>query len=426
MVSGVFQPNVSVNFSDAQLVCDCYNASLANLEQVTTAYNHSYESCSWGWVKEQKMLMLRNTVNEKCGNSSTGVLQKTPCVYLEAQSGFCFKGKVVQGVFQVFASYNKTEGDRVCGIYNATWATWDQVDAANSSGYATCSAGWVANVTKYNFKNLSGLNCTSGTNGTKSTDSAVTDSRAFFCFRAALMYSGLYPVFPPSASRLLNKTEAKSLCVSLLGNLATKEEITTSNRSSLPLGLTAWYEDGIIIQNANGMMEEVPCVNYPQVNASIFCYNANLSTVKDGASTVKDAASVDTTWKKILMGCILAAIFGILLIAAVCMRGNQFICCLDKSHPGTVVNSNEVGRVTPRVPTWNTTSIYTPVVDVVDPVYSPPWNIIPEPRPPAIRPEMLNYRSHLSFVIPRPELPAILNGQSRAYDNLGFDASGEK
>ncbi|XP_078540799.1 uncharacterized protein LOC144826333 [Lissotriton helveticus] len=442
VVSGVFQPKVTVNFSDAQLVCDCYKAELANLEQVTSAYNRSYESCSWGWVKEQKIVMIRNTMNEKCGNS-TGVLPKAPCVHINAQSGICFKRNVVKGVFQVFARDNKTEGDRVCGTFNATWATWDQVDVANSSGYATCSAGWVANVTKYYFKNLSGLNCTNGTNGnngtngtdstngtngnngtestngtdsTNGTNSTVTGSNAFFCFRAALMSSGLYPVFPPSASQLLTKTEASSLCVSLHGNLATNEEITNSNRSTIPLGLTAWYQDGIIKQNTSGMMEEVPCVNYPKVNASVFCYNANL----------KDAVCVDHTWKNILMGCILASIFAILLIAAACMRGNQFICCLDKSHSGTVGNSNEVGRVTARVPTWNTTSIYTPVVDVIDPVYSNSVNILPEPRLPAIRPEMLNYRSHLSYAIPRPELPAIPTGHSRVYDNLGYDASGEQ
>ncbi|KAJ1182248.1 hypothetical protein NDU88_007442 [Pleurodeles waltl] len=412
VVSSVFQPNVSVNFSDAQLVCECYKADLANLEQVTRMHNHSYQSCSWAWVKEQKMVMLRNEVDNKCGNSSTGVLHKAPCVHIGAQSAVCFKRNVVKGVFQVYAETNKTEGSRVCGTFNATWATWDQMDTANSSGYATCSAGWVANVTQYKFMDLSGLNCTNGT-GTNETDSKAI---AFFCFRAALMYSGLYPVFPPSASQLLNKTEAKSLCVSLLGNLATDTEIKNSNRSSLPRGLTAWYQDGIIQQSVNGTMEEVPCVNYPHVNGSVFCYKANLA----------DAVCADTTWKKIAMGCILASIFAILLIAAVCMRGNQFICCLDKPHLVSVGNSIEVRRVAPREPTWNTTGIYTSVKDVLDPAYNTYLNVIPEPRLPAIRPEMLIYRSHPSFVMPRPDGPATLHGQSRVYDNLGYDASDDQ
>ncbi|XP_069479500.1 uncharacterized protein [Ambystoma mexicanum] len=316
VVAGVFQTNtISVNYSSAQEACACYNATIASLEQVSIARNQSYESCSWGWVKEQKIVMPRVKVNAKCGLNLTGVVNQMPCVYLQAESGFCFKGK--------------------------------------------------------------GLNST------------------------------LYMVFPPNGSQLLSKTDAKNLCVSLGGNLATTAEMTEVHLLQNLTG-TGWCQEGIVTIGPNSTVEKAPCVNYPNVAATVFCYNPK-------------------SWKKIVMGCILASIFIVLLTAALCMRGNQFICCLEKAHPVNRDLINEVRREAPGAPTWNKTGVYRPVTEMIDPLYCNSGAIIPEPRRPAIRPEMFIYRSHLLSGLPNPvAAQALPHSQSHTYDNLGYSTAGDE
>ncbi|MEE6524862.1 hypothetical protein FKM82_024554 [Ascaphus truei] len=115
----------------------------------------------------------------------------------------------------------------------------------------------------------------------------------------------------------------------------------------------------------------------------------------------------DKTWKRILIACILGSIFLILLFAAVFMRGNQFVCCPENRR---TVKSDVPGGINlppPPVPTWNTTSSFRPLNNLMDPKYVNTSDFVFEKRPPVIHPDMSKYRIH-------------------TYSNLGFDTTGDE
>ncbi|XP_053544910.1 lymphatic vessel endothelial hyaluronic acid receptor 1 isoform X2 [Bombina bombina] len=61
------------NFTTAEIVCQQLGLELATKAQVEKANSHGFETCSYGWVAEQTVVISRIHQNEKCGQNKTGV-----------------------------------------------------------------------------------------------------------------------------------------------------------------------------------------------------------------------------------------------------------------------------------------------------------------------------------------------------------------
>ncbi|KAM8939152.1 uncharacterized protein RCH25_052706 [Pelodytes ibericus] len=92
VISGVFLASeTNLDYQNASTTCArTGNASLANLEQVTKAFKNGFDACKWGWIQEQKIVMLRLSPAAPCGNYSLGILTKD-CPGLTSSYTFCIK-----------------------------------------------------------------------------------------------------------------------------------------------------------------------------------------------------------------------------------------------------------------------------------------------------------------------------------------------
>ncbi|KAM9302083.1 LOW QUALITY PROTEIN: uncharacterized protein PAF06_015348 [Gastrophryne carolinensis] len=288
VTSGVFLPNITVDYEGAKTACALQYSRLASLDQVTNAFKNGYEVCKWGWIEEHKIVMLRLTPFLPCSNYNVGILiRDCPNIY----SAFCVDDTGL-------VRYSAIDRTLVPSFENAS------LTCANS--------GW----------------------------------------------------------SVANKTQIKA------------------NISVLPADSSAWYNWGVG-QIQNGSF--VPDVCYDTLShASAFCYNPDLADTYSGSDS--------ETIKKIIVGSLLALVFVVLLAAAACMRGNRFVCCMEKRQ------NQPPGAITAPVPTWNTTSTYRRISQANKGVLYD--NIIRDKRPPIIRPEMSHYKTH--------------------YSNFGFDTTGEE
>uniref|UniRef100_A0A8C3IH50 Lymphatic vessel endothelial hyaluronic acid receptor 1 n=1 Tax=Chrysemys picta bellii TaxID=8478 RepID=A0A8C3IH50_CHRPI len=62
-----------LNFSDAESACRQLGLQLASKTQVEKAWNHGFETCSFGWVSDKWLVISRVVPNPKCGQNKTGV-----------------------------------------------------------------------------------------------------------------------------------------------------------------------------------------------------------------------------------------------------------------------------------------------------------------------------------------------------------------
>ncbi|OCT83769.1 hypothetical protein XELAEV_18021908mg [Xenopus laevis] len=157
---------------------------------------------------------------------------------------------------------------------------------------------------------------------------AMSSARASdWIFEASIVYQPSYE-------------NANLACQEQGGKIATEEDIKlTSNRTVEPNN-PAWYDFGVGFINTDGTFD--PCDS-----ASAFCYDKDRVDVvlQDNAETLK----------RLIIICILGSIFVILLIAALLMKGNQFICCLEKLP---VVTRDDVGCIKYPETQWNLAPSY--------------------------------------------------------------------
>lgn len=63
-----------LNFTEAQEACRLVGLTLASQDQVEEARKFGFETCSYGWVKNQFVVIPRIISNPKCGKSGVGVV----------------------------------------------------------------------------------------------------------------------------------------------------------------------------------------------------------------------------------------------------------------------------------------------------------------------------------------------------------------
>ncbi|XP_036989772.2 lymphatic vessel endothelial hyaluronic acid receptor 1 [Artibeus jamaicensis] len=65
---------LQLNFTEAQEACRLMGLTLASKDQVEAAWKSSFETCSYGWVSDQFLVISRILPNPKCGKNGVGVL----------------------------------------------------------------------------------------------------------------------------------------------------------------------------------------------------------------------------------------------------------------------------------------------------------------------------------------------------------------
>ncbi|EPY74693.1 lymphatic vessel endothelial hyaluronic acid receptor 1 [Camelus ferus] len=66
--------NPQLNFTEAQEACRLVGLTLASKDQIEAAWEVGFETCSYGWVKDQFLVISRIFANPKCGKNGKGVL----------------------------------------------------------------------------------------------------------------------------------------------------------------------------------------------------------------------------------------------------------------------------------------------------------------------------------------------------------------
>uniref|UniRef100_A0A8C3WPI6 Lymphatic vessel endothelial hyaluronic acid receptor 1 n=1 Tax=Catagonus wagneri TaxID=51154 RepID=A0A8C3WPI6_9CETA len=66
--------HLQLNFTEAQEACRLVGLTLASKDQVEAAWKFGFETCSYGWVKDQFLVIPRILPNPKCGKNGKGVL----------------------------------------------------------------------------------------------------------------------------------------------------------------------------------------------------------------------------------------------------------------------------------------------------------------------------------------------------------------
>ncbi|CAK6449198.1 unnamed protein product [Pipistrellus nathusii] len=63
-----------LNFTEAKEACGLMGLTLASKSQVEAAWNSGFETCSYGWVADQVLVIPRIHPNPRCGKNGVGVL----------------------------------------------------------------------------------------------------------------------------------------------------------------------------------------------------------------------------------------------------------------------------------------------------------------------------------------------------------------
>ncbi|KAK6472957.1 aggrecan core protein-like [Huso huso] len=367
VVSGVFESNsTTYNYTQSREYCLSQNATLATLEQVTRAQNTSFQTCRFGWVEEQQIILARTTANKSCGSNHIGIIKQQPCGYYIAPSAYCYKIKVVRGVFHVDSpsvKYSLTfaEANSTCARLNATMATKNQLLIAHGAGFETCRAGWVAEQKIFISRITSTKSCANGTTGVQEYPGTNMTSDVF-CFRSDLYFTDVYVVYPPFGNSTMTYSEAMQQCLSLGDSLASKEQLRSAP-TPISDGIPGWSKDNDVVQFSSGNLTVTPCVNEPSQLASAYCFNPNITYF------IPVSTNDDKLWLKITIGCIIAAICIIfIVVAAAYIRVNKCVCCSRrKKQAQDSTLERDQGYDTAKglyLPKWNKAGMYTPKDDM--------------------------------------------------------------
>ncbi|XP_004683105.1 PREDICTED: lymphatic vessel endothelial hyaluronic acid receptor 1 [Condylura cristata] len=63
-----------MNLTEATEACRLLGLTLANKDQIETAWKYGFETCSYGWVEDKFLVIPRIFANPKCGKNGVGVL----------------------------------------------------------------------------------------------------------------------------------------------------------------------------------------------------------------------------------------------------------------------------------------------------------------------------------------------------------------
>ncbi|XP_028650130.1 aggrecan core protein-like [Erpetoichthys calabaricus] len=388
VVSGVFQSSgLKLNYTQAQEYCRSQNAEMATLENVTTANKGGFQTCRWGWLVDQQVVISRTSLSDKCAND-TGVIIKRPCSYARAMSAYCYRPVALHEVYQILSpelkmGFTFKDAKSICEFQGTTMATKEQLKTALQNGYETCRAGWVNESEIVMPRIHSVLSCAKGDIGLLQLSASNTTS-SVFCFQKGLIRPN-FQWFPSNQS--LNYTGAQLLCSSNGYQLATEEQVQIFNVSVISPG---WTKNQTVVSFSGGSLRLAPCIRESSDIAEAYCYN----------QTVPDFTQVpdNKLWLKITMGCILTTIFLTLLLTAIFMRGNQCICCQNHKTltKDSALQRNEGFASVPGMylPNWNT-GAYRPQEEAI---YERPL------QSPFIKPSMLDYHTHFFSKPPRSQV----------------------
>ncbi|XP_072278199.1 uncharacterized protein [Pyxicephalus adspersus] len=276
---------------------------------------------------------------------------------------------VISGVFMpTNISVNYEGAKTACSMQYSRLATMDEITTAFKKGYEFCRWGWIAEHKLVMLRLTPFLNCAGYNVGILIRDCPNIGSA--FCVDG----TGSIKIIP-IVNRVASYENASLACSSIGTSIATKEQVE-GNAGKLPNNSPGWYNWGVG-EVQNGVFVSDVCHDTLS-QASAFCYNPSLADV---------IINKDDSWKKIVMACLLAMVFVVLLFAAIFMRGNRFICCMgrQRTHPSDVPQAP--------MPTWNQTGIYRRISHANKGVlYDNLTNT--QKRPSAIFPEMNIYNTH--------------------------------
>ncbi|KAK2866826.1 hypothetical protein Q8A67_024943 [Cirrhinus molitorella] len=81
----------SLNFEEAETLCEQLSSSLASLEQVEKAYEKGLQTCRYAWINSTELVILRRKPNPLCAGNQTGIIRKTQ--EGKRYDAFCYDAK---------------------------------------------------------------------------------------------------------------------------------------------------------------------------------------------------------------------------------------------------------------------------------------------------------------------------------------------
>ncbi|KAL1247079.1 hypothetical protein QQF64_022455 [Cirrhinus molitorella] len=81
----------SLNFEEAETLCEQLSSSLASLEQVEKAYEKGLQTCRYAWINSTELVILRRKPNKICAGNQTGIIKKN--LDGKRYDAFCYDAK---------------------------------------------------------------------------------------------------------------------------------------------------------------------------------------------------------------------------------------------------------------------------------------------------------------------------------------------
>ncbi|XP_018424688.1 PREDICTED: lymphatic vessel endothelial hyaluronic acid receptor 1-like [Nanorana parkeri] len=316
---------------------------------------------------------------------------------------------VMSGVFMpsnITGDYFQAKA--VCAMHHSRLATMEEITRAYKNGYEYCKWGWIDDHRQVMLRLTPFLPCAGYSMGILIKD--CPSIRSAFCVSGSGSEENVTVI---GVDRVPSYENATRACQDAGLVIASKQQVENDiTNIADPRYATqilappifsmkeetisdaahsghAWYNGGVG-EIRNGKLVSDVCYDTTS-QASAFCYNPSLPDFIINND--------NKTWKKIVMGCLLALIFIVLLFAAAFMKGNKFMCCMGerKSQPPVVPQG--------QMPSWNNTGNYRRISQGnKGALYDNSAHV--ERRPSTIRPGLNLYKTH--------------------YTNMAFDTTGEQ